>query len=147
MAGRLIPLVAAIALVLALAGAALALRGPQATDTPAPLSQDSEDAEPLSAATLDRIVTKLGDAGVTTDADTVAGLAAEHGVGGAVRLLLWPDADTSMEDILAMRAGDAETAPMGWGRIAKDLGIRPGIGHVMGGGSGLENAPGQAEDE
>jgi hypothetical protein len=34
---------------------------------------------------------------------------------------------------------------MGWGRIAKDLGVNPGIGSIMGngGGHGRDNASGQ----
>jgi hypothetical protein len=43
---------------------------------------------------------------------------------------------------------------MGWGQIAKDLGVSPGIGSIMGngGGHGRDGAPGQnkgkgAEDD
>jgi hypothetical protein len=34
---------------------------------------------------------------------------------------------------------------MGWGRIARDLGVHPGLGSIMGGGHGREDAPGQQE--
>jgi hypothetical protein len=37
---------------------------------------------------------------------------------------------------------------MGWGRIAKELGVHPGLGSIIGqgGGHGHENAPGQQKD-
>jgi hypothetical protein len=48
-----------------------------------------------------------------------------------------------------MRDGDGtEGSGMGWGQIAKELGVHPGIGSIMGqgGGHGRENAPGQQKD-
>ena len=54
-----------------------------------------------------------------------------------------------MGKIRAMRDGDGtEGSGMGWGQIAKELGVHPGIGSIMGqgGGHGRENAPGQQKD-
>lgn len=76
-------------------------------------------------------------------------LAAAYGVGGAVRILAWaadPDDDVTVESIRAMRDGDGtEGSGMGWGRIARELGVHPGIGSIMGngGGHGRDDAPGQ----
>ena len=55
-----------------------------------------------------------------------------------------------MADIAAMRDGDGTPeSVMGWGQIAKKLGVHPGIGSVMGngGGHGRDDAPGQQEDD
>lgn len=143
--GRIIAIAGGALLLLALAGAALASRAQPANDPQAPTAQGPGDPTeaPPTAAELDRIVERLAAAGVTTNADTVAALAAEQGVGGAVRILWWShQSGTSADDIVAMRTGDADTPPMGWGRIAKVLGVHPGIGAVMGGGHGRESAPG-----
>jgi hypothetical protein len=148
--GRLIViLVAGLLLVAAMAGAVLATRQQPTNEPQAPLAQDPSPAAeaPPTAEELQRVVDRLANAGVTTDADTVAGLAADHGVGGAVRLLWWSsESGTSVDELVAMRTGDADTPPMGWGQIAKELGLHPGIGSVMGGGHGRENAPGQNRD-
>ena len=154
--GRFLPLAAAGLLIVVAAGTALAIRSPQANDPRAPLTQEPSDAPeaeesdaPPSADELARIVDRLAAAGVETNAETVGALAAEHGVGGAVRLLAWADASgRSVDEIAALRAGDADTAPMGWGRIAKELGVHPGIGSIMGNGNGhgRENAPGESGD-
>jgi hypothetical protein len=72
---------------------------------------------------------------------------AAYGVGGAVRIMAWSKGDPIViDDIRRKRDGDGtEGSGMGWGRIAKDLGVNPGIGSIMGngGGHGRDNAPGQ----
>jgi hypothetical protein len=151
--GRLIAALVGGLLLLGFAGAALASRAPQTRDVPAPQAQDPPEVadQPPTAAELERVVERLGDAGVTTDVDTLAALAAEHGLGGAVRLVWWSaESGTAVDDLVDMRAGDADTPAMGWGQIAKELDVHPGLGTVMGGGAGhgREGAPGQnREDE
>ncbi len=114
-----------------------------ASHQPSPGSQgetaDQDEGTP-SAAHLDRLVTLLGEAGVSTDADTIAALAAEHGVGGAVRLLVWAqESGLSTGELAAMLDPDAG---VGWGEIAHQLNeangssLHPGLGSIMGNGSG-----------
>ena len=140
---------ALLALVLVVAASTLAApaeragehgRAPLADSSAAPEAQENDEDEPggtPSDALLDRIVANLDDAGITTDADTVAALAADYGVGGAVRILAWADASG--------RGADEITAlfdsGLGWGEIARQLNgeddslsLRPGIGWVMGNG-------------
>jgi len=147
-------LLSALALVLLVAGSALANRANRPAEQPQVVAQDPEEGgEALSEQVLDKIVERLGDAGVETDAATVADLAATYGVGGAVRILAWGAATDA--DVAGMFDGG-----MGWGEIAQqlndedaegDLALRPGIGWVMGGGQGnahgLDNAPGQAKKQ
>ena len=137
-------------------------RGPLADPSGAPLTQETDETEPdengtPSARLLDRIVAKLEGAGITTDADTLASLAADYGVGGAVRLVAWAHASgLTPAEIGAMFDGG-----MGWGEIARqlndaneELDLGPGIGWVMGKGAqnggpgngiglGRAGAPGQ----
>ena len=78
----------------------------------------------------------------------LADLATRYGLGGAVRVLAWSD-ETSLavEEIAAMRDGSDTDPGMGWGRIAHELGVHPGIGSIMGNGHGKEDAPGQQGEE
>ncbi len=175
-------IVAALALLLLVAGAALAAPGKnvehqsdeaashqpssEAPESEAPESEapevkdqadqadtpDAADGADPSSQLLDRIVLNLGDAGIVTDADTVKALAADYGVGGAVRILAWADA----AGVDPSEITDLFDAGMGWGQIAKQLNaaddtlnLSPGIGHVMSGGHGnggehgnSANAPG-----
>jgi hypothetical protein len=68
-----------------------------------------------------------------------------------VRIVAWSGGDTTaMDEIRRMRDGDGtEGTAMGWGRIAKALGVHPGIGSIMGngGGHGRDGAPGQNKDD
>ena len=68
-----------------------------------------------------------------------------------MRVAAWAqESGTSAADIAAMRDGDGTPeSVMGWGQIAKELGVHPGIGSVMGngGGHGRDDAPGQQEDD
>ncbi len=84
-------------------------------------------------------------AGIQATSDQLQSLAADYGLGGAVRLLAWADAtDMSLADLRAMRDEGA-----GWGQMALELGVSPGIGSIMGngaeaaGGHGRDSAPGQ----
>jgi len=157
-------LIPVLALLLIVAGSALANKAGTPSPRPeiaaaspeAPETQDEEGAAP-SQEVLDKVVERLGAAGVDTDADTVAGLAEKYGLGGAVRLLAWADA-TGMDpaDLGAMF-----DSGMGWGEIARqlndedpegDLNLRPGIGWVMGGNGqghahGQDTAPGQLKKQ
>ena len=75
-------------------------------------------------------------------------LATKYGVGGAVRIVAWSAADPDrMADLRAMRDGDgSEGSGMGWGQIAKELGVHPGIGSIMGNGGDHESPNGSGED-
>ena len=84
-------------------------------------------------------------AGIEATSDQLQSLSADYGLGGAVRLLAWADATgMSLADLRAMRDDGA-----GWGQMAHDLGVSPGIGWIMGQGAGAagehgrEGAPGQ----
>ena len=139
-----IALLGALALLVALAGSALANRAPQVADEPAQLAS-SHEAEPeveledTDAGSVAR--DRLSDAGIEADAAEFDDLAARYGVGGAVRLYAWADATgMTVEEIAALRDGDGE--PVGWGRLAKDLGVHPGIGSIMGRGNAPEEPPG-----
>lgn len=111
-----IGVLAALAIVVAAAGSALAFNpeGPNA----------------------ERVVGLLEDAGVTTDVDAFTALADEYGAGGAVRILAWAEAaGVDPSEIAAMF-----DSGMGWGQIARalaeehpDFNLRPGIGWIMGG--------------
>lgn len=148
-------LLAALALLVVLAGSALATRAPQVADEPAQLAASHEaegelEADDVDGATVAR--ERLLDAGIETDPAEFDALAARYGVGGAVRLYAWAD-ETSMsvDAIAALRDGDGE--PVGWGRLAKDLGTHPGIGSIMGRGNapheppGIENKRDRATDD
>lgn len=153
-----IALLGALALLVALAGAALANRAPQVADEPAQLASsheaepevELEDEDAGDGATVAR--DRLADAGIVADAAEFDDLAARYGVGGAVRLYAWADATgMTVEEIAVLRDGDGE--PVGWGRIAKDLGVHPGIGAIMGRGNapdeppGLQNRPDRDSDD
>lgn len=151
-------LLAALALVLVAVASAIAAPFERGREPAAPLAashqpndevETAED-EPPSAELLARLVARLADVGITTDADTIAALAEDHGVGGAVRLLAWADASGLSTDELATMFADG----MGWGEIAKAHDLHPGIGWIMGGGPpdharagglGRANAPGQQD--
>lgn len=130
-----IALLGALALLVVLAGTTFATRSPVAE--PATRHHADEHEGPEDAA-VQRVVERLD-----VDETRVRELAAEHGFGGAVRLLAWEKAGVEIAGVEARRAEG-----QGWGEIAKELGVHPGIGSVMGngGGHGRENAPGQQKD-
>ena len=115
----------------------LALRPPDTGEQPSHLAQDGEDAPP-AAEDLARAADRLAANNLNVSDDDLAALAAEYGVGGAVRIVAWSGGDPGvMGEIRAMRDGDGtEGSAMGWGQIAKDLGVFPGIGAIMGNGGG-----------
>jgi len=125
---------------LLVAGTALAMQGSSPTGARSVLAEATEAPETESegapsADELARIVDKLKAAGITATASDVSDLAAEVGVGGAVRVLAFANASgKTPAEILAMFQGGK-----GWGEIAHELNlsIGPGIGWIMGnGGSG-----------
>lgn len=104
---------------------------PQTPEVEAQDENEDEDGPP-SQQLLDRLVDRLADAGIETDPETIAELATDHGVGGAVRLLAWADASGMSTGELA----DMFASGMGWGEIAQELDLHPGIGSIMGNGGG-----------
>lgn len=145
-----IALIAAAALLVAVTGTVVATRAPDGEDEPAQLTQDGEDAPP-TAEDLAHAVERLEASDLGVDQQLLTDLAAEYGLGGAVRIVAWSaenDLDATMDDIRDMRDGDGtEGSRMGWGRIAKELGVHPGIGSIMGNGGdhGRDDAPGQQD--
>jgi membrane-bound lytic murein transglycosylase B len=142
---RLAVLAAAV-LLLAAAGSAFANRAPAARDVPAQPASSHEPEEeadaPPTVEELARVADRLG-----VDEAVVADLATRYGLGGAVRLLAWSQ-ETAMDvEVIAAKRDGTDTEPaMGWGQIAHQLGVHPGIGSIMGGGQGRENAPGQQDE-
>jgi hypothetical protein len=126
--------IAAAALVLvAGAGVALAQRDEPA-QPPALLASsaepEAEDQPSADPAALDHAADRLADHGVEIEDGLLDELARSYGVGGAVRLAAWSEASgLSIDELRAMRDDG-----MGWGRIARELDLHPGIGSVMGRG-------------
>ena len=108
------------------------------------MGQDEEDAAP-SAEALRHAGDRLEAAGLDVSDDLLAELADQYGVGGAVRVVVWAAGDDArMAEIRAMRDGDgSEGSAMGWGQIARELGVHPGLGSIMGqaGEHGRGNGP------
>lgn len=128
-----IAIFAALALVVALAGTALGQRIPVGENAP-PAHADEHETAPDDVV-VERVADRLG-----VEASEVRELAAEHGFGTAVRLLAWRAEGVDMQQVLERRADGK-----GWGVIAKEFGVHPGIGSIVGngGGHGRDNAPGQ----
>ncbi len=156
---RLAVLAAAVLLLVA-AGSVMAGRNPVARDQPAaPASShepeveteaEAEDEAPPTAEELARVGDRLDARKIPFDEAALVDLAARYGVGGAVRLLAWSEeAQMDVEALAAMHDGTDAEPGMGWGRIAKELDLHPGIGSIMGNGNGhgRENAPGQQNKE
>ena len=140
-------LVGALALILLLAGTALAARNlaNHTGQRPVAASQAPKQSEapeaPLTDAEAAHFVDRLHVAGITTTPAAFRALAAKYGAGGAVRLMAWAKATgKSTADIAKMRDGG-----MGWGQIAHALNQSPGIGSIMGGGDGAAHAADKAE--
>ena len=149
-----IAIFAAAALVLVAVGSAFANRTPAAPNQPAqvasshePEAQDDADTPP-TAEELAHAVERLEAKGIPFTDPQLTDLATRYGLGGAVRVLAWSDElSMDVEAIAAMRDGTDAEPGMGWGRIAYELGVRPGIGSIMGNGHGKDDAPGQQQDE
>ena len=145
-------LLAGLTLILLVTGTVVATRQPQAPNRPA-LALDEDENAPPAAEDVAHAAERLRANDVAIDDAAFEELAAAYGVGGAVRVMAWaaePDDDVTIESIRALRDGDGtEGSGMGWGRIARELDLDPGIGSIMGngGGQGRENAPGQQRDE
>lgn len=142
-----IALLAGLALVLAATGTVLATRAPDAGHAPSHLTD--EDESPPTAEELAHAADRLEAAGLGVDDALLTELASSYGVGGAVRLVAWADATgEEIATLRAMRDGDgSEGSGMGWGQMARELDVHPGIGAIMGngGGHGRDDAPGQAK--
>lgn len=141
-----IALMAAIVLVLVVSGTVLATRAPANPGEPAQVTQDQEDDTP-TAEEIAHAADRLRANEIAVDDPLFAELVTAYGVGGAVRIMAWSDGDADrIAAIREMRDGDGtEGSGMGWGRIARELGVDPGIGAIMGngGGHGRDTAPGQ----
>ncbi len=121
---------------------------PEATETPgAADAAETKDAAVAASAPSDanlaRVVARLAAAGIVATPDQLKALAAQVGLGGAVRVLAFADASgkTPAEIVALFKTGK------GWGVIAKDLKltIGPGIGWIMGNGHGKSHAAGQGK--
>ncbi len=145
-------LFAAAVLLLVVVGSAMANRAPAARDVPAQPAS-SHEPESLEEADAPPTADELAHAAARLQANEIpftdpqlSDLATRYGLGGAVRLLAWAQAEAmDVEAIATMRDGTDTSPGMGWGKIAKELGQHPGIGSIMGSGHGRENAPGQQE--
>ena len=128
-------------LVVLVAGSALATQSPRLGQQ-GPAAASPEQEAPPTADELARVADRLEAQGIDVGTDRLGALAAEYGLGGAIRLVAWADAT-------GMRVADLRAlfdAGAGWGKIAHDLeGVSPGLGWIMGngGGHGRDNAPGQ----
>lgn len=126
-------------LLLLVAGTALATQSSHPQQS-GPAAASHEPEAPPSADDLANAVDRLKASGISATSDQLSKLATDYGLGGAIRLLAWADAKgMTVADLKAMR-DDGQ----GWGQIAKQLGLNPGIGSVMGqgGGHGRGSAPG-----
>ena len=110
---------------------------------------ESEDADgPPTADELAHAAARLDANEIPFTDGQLSDLANRYGLGGAVRVLAWSEAaEMDVEDITDMRDGTDAEPGMGWGKIAKALDVHPGIGSIMGGGGGREDAPGQQNKE
>jgi hypothetical protein len=148
-----IAIFAAGVLILAVGGTVLATRTPGPPSVPAhfaasqePQDQDEADTPPTEDE-LAHAVDRLEAHGFATDAAALGALAETYGLGGAVRLTAW-SAETGMTvDELAAKRDSG----IGWGQIAHELGVHPGLGSILGngssaGGHGRDNAPGQSDE-
>jgi hypothetical protein len=140
-----VALLAAALLIVALAGGAFASRLPRAERAPDQAASSHEpqtaDESPPTADELAHAADRLAANGIEADAALLADLASRYGLGGAVRLFAWSDETGMTVDELAAMRDEGR----GWGQIAHELGVHPGIGSIMGngGGHGREGAPGQ----
>lgn len=134
---RIVLGVASLVLVLGV-GAALAQRTDPGPAAPAQLASSQEPEASAEPASISHAADRLEASGIVVDEAQLDELAATYGVGGAVRLSAWADASgLTVDELRAMRDGG-----MGWGQMARDLGLHPGIGRIMGNGGGPADPPG-----
>ncbi len=150
-----IAILAALVLLVVAAGTVLATRAPVARDEPAPPASSHEaeaDEAPPTAEDLAKARDRLEAAEIPFDDAALDDLAVRYGLGGAIRVLAWSaETGTEVSVITGMRDGTETEPGMGWGRIARALDVKPGIGSIMGNGGGNGNghgrdsAPGQVK--
>ena len=139
-----ISLAVVVLLALVAAGGAAANMLPAARDAASQETEAGPEDGAPSADDLAHAADRLAANGIAVDDVVLNDLAARYGVGGAVRVLAWShDSQLDVEEITAMRDGTDTEPGMGWGKIAKELDLHPGIGSIMGNGNGREDAPGQ----
>ena len=143
-----IALVAVVLLVLVAVGGVAANVVP-AGRTGSSNQTESEDAEdPPTVDELAHAAARLEANEIPFTEGELSDLATRYGLGGAVRVLAWSEAtEMGVEEITDMRDGTETEPGMGWGKIAKELDVHPGIGSIMGDGHGREDAPGQQNKE
>lgn len=107
-------------------------------------THEDENEGPPTPADVAHAGDRLAANGLEVSDEVLTELATQYGVGGAVRVVSWSQADPArMADLRAMRDGDgSEGSGMGWGQIAKELGVHPGIGSIMGRGGDRESSGG-----
>lgn len=128
---RIVLGVASLVLVVGV-GVALAQRTDPGPAAPAQLAASQEPEASVDPASISRAAERLEASGIVVDEAQLDELAATYGVGGAVRLSAWSDASgLTIDELRAMR-----DEGLGWGQIARDLGLHPGIGRIMGNGAG-----------
>ena len=112
-------------------------------------AREADDEDPPTADDIAHASDRLAAHGLEISDETLTELAAKYGVGGAVRIVSWSQADPDrMADLRAMRDGDgSEGSGMGWGQIAKELGVHPGLGSIMGQGGDHKNSDEPGEDD
>ena len=153
-----IAILAALALLVGAAGTVLATRAPQAAEAPGLLAASHEaetETEDGDVEGTAHARDRLSDAGIGVGDDFDA-FVERYGVGGAVRLYVWADAladetGYTVDELADMRDGVDGEHPVGWGKLARELGVSPGIGSVMGNAPdsppGLENRPDTPADD
>jgi hypothetical protein len=126
-------------LVMLVGGTALASQMPRDNSPRAPLAASPGASEapeapeaPPTAEELAHAAQRLAAHGITASADQLAALAQDYGMGGAVRLFAWSKITGLSIDVLREKRDTGR----GWGVIAHELGVSPGIGSIMGGGDG-----------
>ena len=122
-------------LIVLVAGTAVASQLPRDNSPRSPLAASPGASEapeaPPSAEELAHAAERLAAHGINASTDQLAALAQDYGLGGAVRLLAWSKSTgMSVDELRAMR-----DSGRGWGGIARELGVHPGIGSIMGGGN------------
>jgi hypothetical protein len=128
-------------LLILVSGTALATQMPRSGQPQGPPTASDAPEGPPTAEELAHAAERLAAHGIDATAEELGALVPGYGLGGAIRLHAWADeTGMSIDDLRALRDAGA-----GWGQMAKDLGVHPGLGSIMGngGGHGRENAPGQ----
>jgi hypothetical protein len=117
-------------LLILVAGTALASQLPRDSSPRSPLAASPEAESPPTAEELAHASERLAAHGINASTDQLAALAQDYGLGGAVRLLAWSKSTgKTVDELRAMR-----DSGRGWGVLARELGVHPGIGWIMGGG-------------